>query len=111
MALVGQKRSSGGGAFRKLLAVVGVVGIAAGAFMLWRQLKLPPPAAVELTSDLPAVGRKTTFTLKASEPVKGIESVTVTVDGAGVAKAAVPVALADGTATFAVGKEAFPALK
>ena len=104
MALISQKRSSG--AAKKLLAVVVVAGIAAGAVLLWKQARLPPPATVELTSDLPAIGRRTTFTLTVKEPVKGIDSVVVTVD-----KAPLTVALNDGTGTFVVGKETIPTLK
>src|SRR3954465_741934 len=106
MALISQKRSAAGSAFKKLLTVVVVVGVAAGRVILSRGLKLPPPATVELTSDLPAIGRKTTFTLKVSEPVKGIESVAVTVD-----KTPLTVALNDGSGTFVVGKETMPGLK
>ncbi len=107
MALISQKRSSG--PFKKLFTLVVVVGIAVGGFMLYRQIHLPPPASVDVTSDLPAIGKKTTFTVKATEPVKGIESVTAAVNG-------VPVELAGDAsgpngATFVVGKEAMKDLK
>jgi murein DD-endopeptidase MepM/ murein hydrolase activator NlpD len=113
MALVTQKRGSG--APKKILAVLVVAGIAAGSFFLFRQVRLPAPASATLTSDLPAVGRKTSFKLDASEPAKGLESVSVVVDGAGLSNVPVPVVFTAGDkeahVAFVVGKESFPTLK
>ena len=106
MALVTQRRSSGGGGLKRVLAIVVVGGLVMLAVVGARELRLPPPAAVELVADKPAIGRKTIVSVSASEPTLGVESVTVTADGAGLRNKP----LAAGAGDVAVGKEAFPEL-
>lgn len=86
MALVSSHKKQGSGTFKKVAIVLVVGGVAATGFFLKRELTLPPPVAVELSADLPGVGRKTVFTVKAREPGLGLERATVTVDGAGFAQ-------------------------
>lgn len=87
MALVSsssQRKSNG--SLKKVLIVLVVGGVAAGGYLLKRELTLPPPAQVDVSADLPGIGRKTTLTVKASEPGLGLERATITVDGAGFSK-------------------------
>lgn len=108
MALVtGSKKNSSGG-FKKILVVVVVVAIAALVFVLQKELRLPPPAVVELTSDKPAIGPHTVFTVKASEPELGLDSTSVLVDGAGFSQ---QVVTPDANGTFSIGRDTTPALK
>ncbi|HEY0707748.1 MAG TPA: M23 family metallopeptidase [Polyangia bacterium] len=71
-------RSSG-----RILVLVVLAVLVAGGLTLRRQLRLPPPPTITLTSDLPGVGRRTTVTVKVSDPHGGIQRVTVTGQGAG----------------------------
>lgn len=108
MALVtsSQKKSSGG--FRKVLIVIALGAIAAGGYFAQKELRLPAPATVELLSNKPAIGPRTVFTVKASEPVHGIESTSVLADGAGLVQQVIAV---DGNGEFAIGKDSHPQLK
>jgi murein DD-endopeptidase MepM/ murein hydrolase activator NlpD len=72
--------------FRSALLVLLLGGIAAGAFFLQKELRLPAPARLELTTDLPGIGRKTMITIKATEPRLGLARVVVTASGAGFAR-------------------------
>jgi hypothetical protein len=85
MALVSSQKKSCG-SFGKILVVAVLVGLVAGGIFLKRELSLPAPATVDVSADKPAIGPKTTITVKAAEPDKGLEKITVTVDGAGFAK-------------------------
>lgn len=108
MALVSSSKKNTGGGFKKILALIVVVAIAAVVFVLQKELRLPPPATVELTSDKPAIGPHTVFTVKASEPVLGLESTSVLVDGAGFSQQAIT---PDANGTFAIGRDTTPTLK
>jgi murein DD-endopeptidase MepM/ murein hydrolase activator NlpD len=66
--------------------IVLLVAVAGAAFLLLRQLRLPVPASIDVTSDHAAIGRKTTVTVTAREPKLGLEHAVVTVDGAGFSK-------------------------
>jgi murein DD-endopeptidase MepM/ murein hydrolase activator NlpD len=67
---------------RTLLLLL-LAAVVAGAVYLQRELRLPPPAVVAVTSDLPAIGRKTIVTVTAQEPRRGLSQLTVTASGAG----------------------------
>ena len=105
MALVSSSKKTGGGSFKKVLAVFVLAALGVVGYFAFTELRLPDAAIVELTADKPAIGRATTFTVKAEEPVKGIESVSVLLDGAGLSQKQVT-----GT-SFVVGKDSYPELK
>ena len=64
-----------------------LLGIAvAAALILRKQLRLPPPATVAVSSDLPGIGRRTVVTIKVSDPSGSITRVTVTGQGAGLSR-------------------------
>src|SRR5688572_14396617 len=84
MPLTSTPKSAGKG--KKIFVLVVLVGLVVGGIFLKRELSLPDPAAVEIASDLPGIGRKTTLTIKAAEPEKGLTKVTVNVEGAGLSK-------------------------
>jgi murein DD-endopeptidase MepM/ murein hydrolase activator NlpD len=122
MALVSSSKKQSSGTFKKLLIAVVVLGVAAGGYLLKRELTLPAPVTVELSPDMPGVGRKTTIVVKAAELQRGVERLTVTVDGAGFAKKvlvdqlAPPVAPGTEAArelhvTVEVGKDVTPEIK
>ena len=73
--------------FRKALFFFLFVGVPVGIFLLQRELRLPPPAVVEVTSDLPAIGRKGVVKVRVREPGLGLAQVVVTASGAGLARA------------------------
>lgn len=85
MSLVSQPKKSAGSA-RKILVVGILAAVAAGGIFLRRELTLPPPATVEISADKPGIGAKTMITIRAAEPVLGLDRVTVSVDGAGFQK-------------------------
>jgi murein DD-endopeptidase MepM/ murein hydrolase activator NlpD len=70
----------------RVLPVLLLVGGVSALFVLQRGLRLPPPAVVEVTSDRPAVGRKSMFTVRVREPKLALSQVVVTGDGAGLAR-------------------------
>jgi murein DD-endopeptidase MepM/ murein hydrolase activator NlpD len=82
MPLRSSYRQSSGSA-GKFVVVIVVIAAAAALFFLQRELRLPPPARAEITTDLPGVGRKTVFTVRAEEPKLGLSRVVITADGAG----------------------------
>jgi murein DD-endopeptidase MepM/ murein hydrolase activator NlpD len=63
--------------------VVFLVAIAGAGFLLLRQLRLPPPASIDVASDHAAIGRRTQVTVTVREPKLGLEHAIVTVNGAG----------------------------
>jgi hypothetical protein len=75
-------RRSSGRSFLFFLAIGGAVGL----FLLMRELRLPPPAVVEVATDLPAIGQKGTLTVRVREPQRGIARVQVSADGAGLSR-------------------------
>jgi murein DD-endopeptidase MepM/ murein hydrolase activator NlpD len=84
MPLTSAPRS--GGKAKKILVLLALLALVVGGILLKRELSLPPAAVVDVSTDLPGVGRKTTLTVKADEPVFGIAKVTVNAEGAGLSK-------------------------
>jgi murein DD-endopeptidase MepM/ murein hydrolase activator NlpD len=101
-------KKKGAGAFRKVLVVAVLAALCAGVFWLQRELRLPAPAIVELSASKPAIGPRTVFRVKASEPVLGLLSTTVIADGGGLVK---QVMTPDKNGELVIGKEAHPQLK
>lgn len=108
MALVTSSQKKGAGSFRKVLVVVVVVGIAVLGYLAQKELRLPAPAVVALSSSKSAIGPRTVFTVTASEPVLGIVSTSVLADGAGLVQ---QVMTLDASGAFAIGKDSQPQLK
>ena len=82
MALVPTYKKKSGSPLRVLLVLL-LVAAVVGVYILQRELRLPAPAQLQLTTSLPAIGRKTVVTLKAREPVRGLALVQLSADGAG----------------------------
>jgi murein DD-endopeptidase MepM/ murein hydrolase activator NlpD len=107
-------RSSG----NSVLVIV-LLAVAATIFVLMRQLRLPPPANVEVTSDHAAIGRRTAIVVRAREAQLGLEHAVVTVNGAGYANKIVASvnrgagddARADLVMSFALGKDTMTDIK
>lgn len=59
-----------------VLALVPMVG-----YLLWAGMREGPAPAVEVTSDLPAVGQETKLTIAVKEPVRGLTSLKVVAGG------------------------------
>lgn len=66
--------------------LVVVVLLGGAAFWLTRELRLPPPARIEVTSDRPAIAQNTQITVVVRQPALGLERAAVTADGAGFSK-------------------------
>jgi murein DD-endopeptidase MepM/ murein hydrolase activator NlpD len=121
MALISQRKKTGSA--RRVLLVILLGGLTAGAFLLWRELRLPPPATVHVSSDRPGIGGKTVVTVTAREPRLGLDHVEVVASGAGFARALLAERRPEGTAPSArsglkeviiqvtLGKEATPDLR
>lgn len=77
------KRASGQPMFfgRKLAVVVVVALVPVVGFLLWAGMREGPPPQIEVTSDLPAVGQKTTLTITVKEPTRGLSSLKVVAGG------------------------------
>jgi murein DD-endopeptidase MepM/ murein hydrolase activator NlpD len=67
----------------RALLLLTAAGLGMALFSLQREMRLPPAAVLEVTSDLPAIGARTKFTVKAREPRLGLARVEVIADGAG----------------------------
>ena len=70
-----KQQSSGFGA--KLVVLLVVIGLPALGYAIWAGLRDGPPPQIDITSDLPAIGAKTTITVKVTEPLRGLSHVKV----------------------------------
>jgi murein DD-endopeptidase MepM/ murein hydrolase activator NlpD len=86
MALVPTYKKKSGSPLRVLLILV-LVAAVVGVFVLVRELRLPGPAQLQLTSSMAAIGPRTVITVKAREPVRGLVLVRVEAEGAGLSGA------------------------
>ena len=80
MALVPTYKKKSGSPLRVLLILL-LVAAVVGVYVLQRELRLPPPAQLQLTTSLPAIGRRTVVTVKAREPVRGLVQVRLEAGG------------------------------
>jgi murein DD-endopeptidase MepM/ murein hydrolase activator NlpD len=119
MPLISQRRNKTGSA-RRVLLVILLGGLAAGAFLLWRELRLPAPPTVQISSDRPGIGSKTVVTVTAAEPSLGLDHVEVAASGAGLSRAVLAQRRPEGAATtglkqavlqVTLGKDATPDLR
>ena len=116
MARNSLNRRSGGGGWIFIVLVVA----AAAIFLLQRELRLPPPASVEVISDHAAIGRKTQVRVVVREARLGLLHAVATINGAGYSNKIVASTTRDATTAdarddivmrFSLGKDTMADIK